>query len=449
MEIDFFDEEGGVNGVQRNPAPVVGGEKPVKGKIKWWQVLLCVGLAVLLFFSGFLVCWSTLDPEIRTIIGIKRKIDGEYYKEVSDEEFYRAIFGGLNASLDDYSYYMTPEEFAAAVQDLEGNRDGIGLVFNAAAEEALRVTRVCGNSPAEQAGILAGEKVVGFGGGEAFTPCTRFEELTDFLDTYEDGQEFYLQIEGKTGEKRSVKLSKKAYVENYVFYRTKTTSRTFTVTETTGEGNPMPYLPEDTAYIRLVQFTGDASLEFGEAMEQFKADGKKNLVLDLRGNGGGYLDTMQEIASYFCKNATEKKPIVAVADYGEKREKYRAKGNYYTSYFSADSRVCVLADSSSASASECLLGCMLDYGAIGYGDICLAERNGIAKTFGKGIMQETYILNYMKQDALKLTTAEIRWPTSDTSIHGRGILLSDGTLSVSENIDYELETQAAIEKLFG
>jgi len=184
-------------------------------------------------------------------------------------------------------------------------------------------------------------------------------------------------------------------------------------------------------------------------MQQFKEEGKKHLILHLRENGGGYLDTMQSIASYFCKESEKSKPIVAVADFGEKRTSYNAYGNWYEDCFAQDSRICVLADAYSASASECLIGCMIDYGAIEFSDICLAERNGVAKTFGKGIMQETRLINFLKQDAITLTTAEIRWPVSDRSIHDRGVLPEDGALTVEEKIDYEAETINAIKALLG
>ena len=158
---------------------------------------------------------------------------------------------------------------------------------------------------------------------------------------------------------------------------------------------------------------------------------------------------MQSISKYFCKNAKEKTPVVAVADFGEKRTSYKATGNCYYDYFTNESRICVLADRYSASASECLIGCMIDYGAISYADICLAERGGVAKTYGKGIMQETTLVNLFRQDAITLTTAEIRWPVSDNSIHGRGVLPEDGTKTVEENIDFEKETENALKVLFG
>jgi C-terminal processing protease CtpA/Prc len=92
---------------------------------------------------------------------------------------------------------------------------------------------------------------------------------------------------------------------------------------------------------------------------------------------------------------------------------------------------------------------MLDYGAVAYEDICLAERGGVAKTYGKGIMQQTSLVNLLKQDAITLTTAEIRWPVSNNSIHGRGILPEDGALIVAEDVDYETETVNALKVLLG
>ena len=95
------------------------------------------------------------------------------------------------------------------------------------------------------------------------------------------------------------------------------------------------------------------------------------------------------------------------------------------------------------------MGSMLDYGAITYQDICLTEIDGVAKTFGKGIMQTTYQLHLFEKDAIKLTTAQIRWPLSDTCIHGRGILASDGTKTVAKDYRGDTELIAALNALLG
>ena len=123
-----------------------------------------------------------------------------------------------------------------------------------------------------------------------------------------------------------------------------------------------------------------------------------------------------------------------MAKYKDKEENFKASHNVYGEYFGSDSHIYILADDGSASASECLIGAMVDYGAVSFGDICLMERNGVAKTYGKGIMQTTYYLG-AKLDAVKLTTAEICWPVSGRSIHGRGVLPEDGT-KVAPTDDY-------------
>ena len=140
--------------------------------------------------------------------------------------------------------------------------------------------------------------------------------------------------------------------------------------------------------------------------------------------------------------------MVQIADFGEREEKYLANGNYYWDYFTEVSRICILADSGSASASEALIGVMVDYGAVSYGDICLSERGGIAKTYGKGIMQSYFSLG-LSGDMMKLTTAEILWPVTKTSIHDRGVLPEDGTKTVQEGVTDEEELSAAIKVLFG
>ena len=152
--------------------------------------------------------------------------------------------------------------------------------------------------------------------------------------------------------------------------------------------------------------------------------------------------------SYFCKTSTDKNPAVAVADYTKKgkKEVFEASGNYYYDYFSDESCIYVLADSGTASASECLIGCMVDYGAVSYSDIFLSERNGIAKTYGKGIMQTTVPSSiFGRPDAIKLTTARILWPLSGNCIHDRGVLPEDGAHVVSENYSEDAEILEAWE----
>lgn len=419
----------------------------------FWAIVI----AVASFMVGAFSCWLWIGPEFRTLITTKKYIDYFYYDDIDDSQFFGVIYDAINGEvLDNYSYYMTTDEYQEYTTAGEGKRSGIGLVFTTRndGDAEMRIVRVCGNSPAEKADIKAGEYVVGFGADESsIMDSTVFQDFSDFLGDYDTSEIFYIKIQSGVGadaEIRIVPIAKEAYVENYVFYRTAETAYRFegkdalTLVE---KGNALPCLDAQTAYIHLTEFNGEASAEFIKAMKQFRADGMKNLVLDLRGNGGGYLRIMQDIAAYFCKNSKDKKPLVAVADYGKQKQGFRASGNYYWDYFDADSRICVLADNESASASECLIGSMIDYGAISYADICLTERSGEIKTFGKGIMQSTYPLVF-GGGAVKLTTAVIRWPVSNHCIHGRGVLPEDGALYISEIGNFDMEIAASIEKLF-
>lgn len=429
-----------------------GNKRPTKRK-KVGYALLCVGLSLLFFVIGGISFWFALDEDMRTLIKIKAVIDGEYYKEIDDDLFYGEIFKAVNNEvLDNYSRYMTEEEYAATKKARTGSSSGVGLSFltqDTDGNPQMYILSVLGNSPAEERGMLAGDYIVGFGKTrEEIKDSVIFDEFSDFLQAREDDEEFYVKV--KRGEEEKIfALYKSAYVENYVFYRTKETACSFTGdngTIMTERGLPLACLDEETAYIRLTYFNGNAAKNFKTAMQRFKEDGKKNLVLDLRGNGGGYMDILEDIASYFCKNAKSDNPVVAIADYGKRKEKFKAATNAYDLYFAADSRIMVLADSNTASASEALMGCMIDYGATEYGDICLSERNGVAKTYGKGIMQTTFPV-LINDGAIKLTTAEIKWPVSGNCIHGRGILPEDGTKTVEQDYTADAEIVAAIERL--
>lgn len=455
MQDEFFEDitEGNKGGrEQEQPTdPVVETPKKKEGKGKLYVVVAV--LLVLSFFVGMTARWYMIDPEMRTLIRIKQTIDKRYYTEISDDDFYGAIFGAINQEvLDAYSEYMTPEQYQKVLKDSSGNREGLGLSFVSldSALKKIQIARVCLGSPAEEVGLQAGGYISGFGLTETeISESTNYTSFAEFVKQRKAGEVFFVRYE-KDGQTQTVRLSTKAYTENFVEYRTNEKAGVFHGAKATWteKGNPLSCLDNDTAYIRLVKFTGNSAKEFKGAMEKFKADGKKNLVLDLRGNGGGYMEILQEIASYFCKDTTSGKPLVAIADYGEKRERFFASGNRYKNYFAQDSRICVLADEDTASASECLLGAMLDYGTISYGDICLTERNGVAKTYGKGIMQTTYYLDVLKKDALKLTTARVLWPKTETCIHDRGVLSTDGTKMTAQSFDGDTELISAVQALF-
>ncbi len=439
------------------------GNEPPKKKKNVKKIVACCAGAVAIaaggFFAGYFTYQGMLDPQMRSLIWAKKQIENQYYQEIPDDEFYKAIFEAMNGLLDPYSGYLTADEFADMREDALGKWSGLGVTFStkdAETNSRLLITRVSGNSPAEAAGIRAGMYIVGFGLTEAgVKESTSYDELTEFMTARGAGEPFVLKMTlGTDGEPFYKTVSKETFVENYVFYRSDDSAYIFTgekATTLTVSDNYLTALDEDTAYIRLTQFNGNAAEEFAIAMDKFREEEKKNLVLDLRSNGGGYLEILCDIASYFCKSAVTKEPVVAIADYPKKsREKFVATGNRYDEYFSADSRISVLADNGTASASECLIGCMIDYGTISYSDIYLSARGEETKTYGKGIMQSTIPRGlFGNPDAIKLTTARILWPLSENCIHDRGVLPEDGAHPVSENLAGDAEILEAWEMISG
>lgn len=423
----------------------------------FWKKFGSIALAIGMFGAGYLASDLQYDSGLKTLKRIKEQIQNHYYKEISDEEFYSVLFDAVNNDLlDQYSKYLTPDEYQSMLAEATGEWSGLGITFvtqDADGNKQLLVQRVSGNSPAESVGIKEGDFVIGYGMDEnSITLSQDYDPFVTFLKGLAKDQNFLLKI--RRGEEEILcEICKKTFIENYVFYRSSTTAYSFTGkngTDIVALGDPLVALDSSTAYIRLTQFNGNAATEFKLAMEKFRQEGKTNLVLDLRSNGGGYMSILQEIGGYFCKGESGS-ALVAVAKYrAGQRENFYTENACYNQYFNENSKIKVLADSSTASASECLIGCMLDYGAITYADICLSERSGIAKTYGKGIMQSTRPFSILgNSDAIKLTTAQIYWPKSENCIHGRGVLPEDGTQTVVESYEKDAEISSAIAKLFG
>lgn len=446
------------------------GKRGKKAKKVWQIVAVAVASVALLtgsFFGGYFAYASKIDDGVKSLLWVKETIRREYKYDVSDEEFYKAALNGVNDILDPYSEYLSKDDYEQTLDEATGKWSGVGLQFSTVkdtGESQILVVRIAGNSPAYRAGVKEGAIVTAYGTAEDdLTEANGdYTAFNSFLQAKKTGEAFVLRMrDGATGAETNYALQKESFVESYVFYRSNTTSYTFAgenALEKTEDDKALEELGNDTAYIRLTQFNGRAAEEFDIAMSVFKAEKKKNLVLDLRFNGGGYMDILCSIAKYFCKTGTGANPTVTSAKYKNGAvTNFLAKGNSYYDYFTDESRICVLADDGTASASECLIGCMVDYGAIGYGDIYLSERveksveNGVtkyvrrAKTYGKGIMQSYFSRDVLKtSETLKLTTAEVVWPASGKCIHGVGITSADGAKTIAENHVEDGEIKAAI-----
>lgn len=391
-------------------------------------------------------------------------IKNYYYEELdltgADET---AIDALVDYYLDDYSEYYTAEEYAALQSQNSGNRSGLGITYTFIAGEGALIISVIGNSPAYLAGVRPGDVLVSGTVNGATTTFATSAQFSSFVSALSDGEKAVFAT--SSGEQFTV--AKSAYVTSYVTLATNSSAWYFSgdsaLTLTESVSDAITCLPEGVGYIGLSQFYGSAVEQFKMAVEELKSEGVTSVILDLRNDGGGYTDVMAGIAGCFEKCAGN----VAMIEQFRSGKTETLKASSYSDRYtlSSDVAVYVLANSSTASASEALIGALISYGVCDYSDIYISEYSeeylaaiGSAaeaaksgKTYGKGIMQTTY-RNFQTGEALKLTTAYIYWPDGQTCIHGTGLSAEMGCNTVSAPAplcgDGE-ELFAAVSAIFG
>ena len=404
-------------------------------------ITVAVALVVLCaaFLAGFYTSKCTRDVRSSSYEWVLKTIGDNYYGEFDPGFAANASLKEIASLLDPYSQYYTAEEYANLQNENAGNKSGLGITFNFVPGMGARIVGVVGNSPAYSAGIRSGDIITGakYGGEEISFSLS--EDLNSFLNSLGTGQEFTF-VSSDGGE---YVLSKREYTASYACMYTADTVWDFSSVQggapqlRMAASSYMDFLPSDTAYIKLSQFYGGAADEFGQLVRNFNSRSCKSLILDLRNNGGGYVSVMQDIAGYFVTDSSSAAMTAIYKNgsqqiYGINR---RAAG------FPAGTRVYVLANNGTASASEALIGVLVSYGIVGYKDIFISDfskgytdwaGSGVktARTYGKGIMQSTFV-NYFTGEALKLTTAKIYWPNGKC-IHDVGLTASDGCTVIGD-----------------
>lgn len=298
----------------------------------------------------------------------------------ADERVMGAIAGLVDSYDDPYTVYLPPEDAEQFAEDISGNFSGVGMEVGTR-QGLITVIAPLADSPAENAGVLAGDVVVRIDG-----------ESTDSMTIDEAVQ----LIRGEQGTE--VELT--VYREGEQEFRTINIVRdviTIPTLETETKG--------DVFVITLHNFNALSETKMAEALLEYKRSGYNKLILDLRGNPGGFLKSSVAIASYFLPAG---KVVVRENFGGEVDEQiYRTEGKQVAE-FNSDNFV-VLIDNGSASASEIVAGSLSEHGA--------ATTIG-QNTFGKGSVQE--LIKLPSGASVKVTVA--RWLTPN------GVSFSEGGL---------------------
>lgn len=310
--------------------------------------------------------------EVRSYIG--QLYDGEIDDELLVEG---ATKGMANALGDPYTVYMDRVEFAKYMDSNSGEFMGIGVYITASTDSVV-VSGLIDGGNASKVGIKPGDIIMQVDGenigkdvSKAVSIISGPEEKTMSIKIGREGSEPF-DIEVSRGKVETV------------------SSKGEMVTDKIG-------------YLMFSTFDKNSSEKLIKNLDELKSNGMKGLIIDLRGNGGGYLDEAIKIASKFIPRD---KTVTYTLDKYDKKKVYKSSGNKEID----DYPVVILIDEYSASASEVFTGALRDYD--------VAETVGMT-SFGKGIVQSIFPLEN-DNGGLKITTSKYYSPNGD-NIHGKGI----------------------------
>ncbi len=340
-------------------------------------------------FNAFWKAWQTID----------QKFPGAD-KISSTDRLYGAIKGLTESFGDPYTMFFTPIESKIFESEIAGGFDGIGVEIGQK-DGILTVIAPLKDTPGERAGIKPGDKIV---------------KIDDTLTTDFSVDKAIDLIRGKAGTTVNLTIVREGLPEPKVISVVRGHIDLPTIKT---EDRPA----EDAYVIHLYNFSAQSARLFYDAMRSYTASGRKNLLLDLRGNPGGYLDAAVSMASSFVPEGK-----VIVKEIGKTPDDVSSHSSTGPVVFPKDSKLIILVNKGSASASEILAGALVDHG-IG---TLVGEQ-----TFGKGSVQE--VVRLTPDTSLKITIA--KWYTpGGISISEKGltpsIVIPQAT---SGTIDTQLE----------
>lgn len=330
---------------------------------------------MLLAFTGF--AYGQITPAARNKTTEKFNtalfyLQTVYVDTVKQEELTEHAIRGMLKKLDPHTVYMTQQEMKDANEPLQGNFEGIGVMFNII-DDTITVVSATAGGPSEKAGIHAGDKIV-----KIDTTVAVGKVLSD--------NKVVKMLRGPKGSKVRVKVFRRGEKDLMDFDIIRDKIPIFSV-------DAAYMIDHENGYIKINRFAATTMKEFREALTDLKGKGLKNLVLDLQGNSGGYLQTAIDLCDEFL--GKEKLIVYTEGIHSPRQESGSKLGGMFE-----NGKLIVLIDEGSASASEIVSGALQDH------DRALIVGR---RSFGKGLVQNTYLLP--DGSAMRITTARYYTPS--------------------------------------
>ena len=332
--------------------------------------LLFLGLLAVSALTAFSQTSSRLA--MRKLNLAEYAISQLYVDSVNENSLVESAIVKMLSQLDPHSTYSNPDEVKEMNEPLQGNFDGIGVQFQMM-EDTLLVIQPVSGGPSEKVGILAGDRIIAVNDSAIAGVKLSTEDIMK-------------RLRGPKGTKVDLTVLRREVKDLLHF---------------TVKRDKIPLYSLDAAYmiepgigyIRVSRFAMTTGKEFLEAMQKLQAKGMVDLILDLQGNGGGYLNAAIDLANEFLG---PRELIVYTEGRAEKRSNFFAKGNGHFQ----QGRLVLLVDEYSASASEIVAGAMQDWDRA----VIVGRRS-----FGKGLVQRP--IDLPDGSMIRLTVARYYTPS--------------------------------------
>lgn len=345
---------------------------------RWMPIImaLCVVAGILIgtfyanHFSGNRL--SIINSSSNKLNNLLHIIDDQYVDTVNANDIVEKAMPLILSELDPHSVYISADDAQTANDDLKGSFSGIGIEFTIR-EDTIRVQNVISNGPAERAGLIAGDKIVMVDGKK-------------FVGKEVTNTEAMHRLKGPKDTKVNIGVVRYGEKKIKQFTITRGDIPTHSITATY-------MLDDNTGYIKVKNFGDNTYAEMLIALAELSQEGFENLVIDLRGNTGGYLQSAVQMANEFLP---KNKLIVYMQGRKQPRQNFASDGKGSYQHIP----LIVLIDEASASASEIFAGAIQDN-----------DRGTIIgrRSFGKGLVQQPIAFN--DGSLIRLTIARYYTPS--------------------------------------
>lgn len=318
---------------------------------------------------------ARVASKIQTLVDL---IKENYYEDIDDEQLVNGLYKGLFEGIGDiYSGYYTPEEYKDLMISATSSLSGIGVLLQQDPERrTVSILRVYDGSPAQKAGLLAGDSIVKV--GDIYSATMELSELVT-------------HVRGEKGTHVALKIYREGE-SKYLDYDVERDDFDVPTVEA-------QMLDDGIGYIQITEFGKATDTEFAEAVEKLESQKMTSMIVDVRSNPGGMIDSVTKILDQILPEGI----LVWTEDKKGNKKEYKSDANCM------NYPMVVLVDENSASSSEIFAGAIRDYG---YGTLIGT------RTYGKGVVQS--IRQLMDGSAIKLTVAKYFTPNGD-NIQGTGI----------------------------